>query len=329
MKAQISVIIPAYNVKDYLQEAVDSIIKQKEFLHEIIIVDDGSTDGTGDLIDKLSSNVDYIKAIHKKNEGQGVARNWGTDICTGNFIYYFDSDDLLKGGLFEKFCYELSQNPDLEIFCFSGENFLDKNYSFEEVNDKNLLSYEAKRKIEAVCNSGEEAFNLLATNNSFYVYTWLYIFKKDILTKYNISFKAIRNEDGEFINNLFIHAAKTVINGSIYVKHRIRAASTMEVHRSFKDIFGILKTIETLEQLSKLDYLMGKTKILLKNKIIGAVRDVIKIKVSNNMKLSKEEKKIYKNSLRPYIDRDRNLFFFYYTYFFEYRLRKLKERIFN
>ena len=329
MNSQISVIIPAYNVKDYLQEAVDSIIKQKEFLHEIIIVDDGSTDGTGNLIDKLSSNVNFIKVIHKKNEGQGVARNWGTDISTGNFIYYFDSDDVLKEGLFEKFSYVLSQNPDLEIFCFSGDNFLDKNYSFEEAKDKNLLANPAKRKIEAVCNSGEEALNLLANSNSFYVYTWLHIFKKDILTKYNISFKAIRNEDGEFINNLFLHAAKTVISGSIYVKHRIRAESTMEVNRSFKDIFGILKTIETLEQLAKLDYLMDETKVLLKNKIIGAVRDVIKIKVSSNMKLSKEEKKIYKNSLQPYINRDRNLSFFYYTYFFEYRLRKFKERIFN
>ena len=329
-KAQISVIIPIYNVREYVRETVDSIISQKEFLHEIILVDDGSTDGTGELLEQLYGNLDYVKIVHKENGGQGLARNYGTDISTGNFIYYFDSDDLVTQGLFEKFCQLIFHYPELEIFCFSGESFLDGNYVFEDVLDKNIFNEKAlKRKIEVFCNSGEEALTLLENSDSFFVYPFLYIFKKTIITKNDIRFKAIKNEDGEFIYQLFLHAGQALISNDVFVKYRIRQGSTAQVNQNFKDILGRIKTIETLERLIKLDHLKNETKEILKKKIISAIRSIIYIKVRGNMKLSKEEKNIYKNSLRPFILSNINLLFMYYTYSLEYKLRMIKKRWFN
>ncbi|MBM0546780.1 glycosyltransferase family 2 protein, partial [Klebsiella pneumoniae] len=95
----VSVIIPVYNVKDYVLQAIDSVINQKVKPFEVIIVDDGSTDGSGDIIDANYDQIPFVKIIHTINQGLGQARNEGTMLASGEFIYYFDSDDLLMPDL--------------------------------------------------------------------------------------------------------------------------------------------------------------------------------------------------------------------------------------
>ncbi|MCP4970189.1 MAG: glycosyltransferase [Arcobacter sp.] len=326
MKPLISVIIPVYNTEKYLEEAIGSVLQQKNYVHEIIIVNDGSTDGSAELLDKLYGNLEFVKIIHKENEGQGVARNIGTNISTGNFIYYFDSDDIIKDELFEKFFFLLTQNSDLEIFCFSGKSFLDGNYTIE--NTKNI-ERAVKRNIEAVCSSGEEAFTLLSKNKSFYVYPWLYIFKKNILLKNNISFKPIKNEDGEFIHHLFLHASKTIISNDININYRIRFGSTMQIDRSFKDLFGLIKSIESLEQLAKLDFLKEETKVILKKKITSSIRDIITIKARNKIKMHKDERTFYRKFYSKYVLPNLTLLIFTLSNPIEYKLRKLKQQYFR
>ncbi|HBV4510143.1 TPA: glycosyltransferase family 2 protein, partial [Klebsiella pneumoniae] len=86
----VSVIIPVYNVKDYVLQAIDSVINQKVKPFEVIIVDDGSTDGSGDIIDANYDQIPFVKIIHTINQGLGQARNEGTMLASGEFIYYFD-----------------------------------------------------------------------------------------------------------------------------------------------------------------------------------------------------------------------------------------------
>ena len=89
----ISVIIPVYNVAPYLREAVDSAINQTYRNLEIIMVDDGSTDGSGDICDEYASRDPRITVIHQKNCGSSSARNAGLDRATGEYIAFLDSDD--------------------------------------------------------------------------------------------------------------------------------------------------------------------------------------------------------------------------------------------
>lgn len=92
----ISVIVPVYNVQQYLSQCVESILAQTYQNLEIILVDDGSTDDSGRLCDALAQRDHRIRVIHKPNGGLSDARNAGTKACNGTFVFYLDSDDYLE-----------------------------------------------------------------------------------------------------------------------------------------------------------------------------------------------------------------------------------------
>ena len=107
----------------------------------------------------------------------------------------------------------------------------------------------------------------------------------------------------------------------------MREGSTMQLNRCFDDMYGYMKTIETLEKLRELKHFQAETKDNLMKKILNLVRAIIMMKASSSIKLSKEEKKIYRESLRKYVYNNSDVFFLYHTYLTEYRLRMLKKRI--
>lgn len=92
----ISVIIPVYNVKPFLQTCADSVFAQTFRNLEIILVDDGSTDGSGELCDALAEQDSRVRVIHQQNGGLSAARNTGIDASTGAYLYFLDSDDAIS-----------------------------------------------------------------------------------------------------------------------------------------------------------------------------------------------------------------------------------------
>ena len=88
-KQLVSIIIPIYNVRQYILEGINIICKQSYPEIEILLVDDGSTDGSGDLCDSVAKKYNHVRVFHKKNEGAGSARNMGIDNAKGDFIYFF------------------------------------------------------------------------------------------------------------------------------------------------------------------------------------------------------------------------------------------------
>ena len=97
----ISVIVPVFNVEKYIERCMDSLLKQTYENLEIILVDDGSTDTSGRLIDGYAEKYEHVIAIHKENGGQSSARNMGLDLAKGTFIGFVDSDDWIDPGMFE------------------------------------------------------------------------------------------------------------------------------------------------------------------------------------------------------------------------------------
>ena len=88
-----SIIIPVYNVKAYLHRCIDSVICQNNPDYEVILVDDGSADGSGQICDEYAGKFDYIKVLHQTNQGLAATRNSGLSIASGDWILFVDSDD--------------------------------------------------------------------------------------------------------------------------------------------------------------------------------------------------------------------------------------------
>lgn len=93
VKPCISVIVPVYNVKSLLPRCIDSLLDQTYVDFELLLIDDGSTDGSGDVCDEYKKEDHRIKVFHKQNEGVSKARNKGLDEATGKWITFVDSDD--------------------------------------------------------------------------------------------------------------------------------------------------------------------------------------------------------------------------------------------
>lgn len=132
----ISVIVPVYNVESYLQESVDSILKQTYKDFEIILIDDGSEDLSGKICDKYAALDSRVKVIHTINQGQGAARNSGLSLAQGEYIAFVDSDDVVHPDYLKEM-YRLAKDNLADIVCC--DSIKGTNPKFEPNPDKKLI----------------------------------------------------------------------------------------------------------------------------------------------------------------------------------------------
>lgn len=168
----ISVIIPVYNVGKYIEKCINSIINQKYKNIEIIIVDDGSTDNSGKIIDRLSKKDKRIIVKHKKNGGVSSARNEGLNLVTGKYVCFVDGDDYVMDD-YITYMYDLinKKDADISLTCNMFSNF--------NVNQVKLDNIE-------YISGREAAMNIMTYNIPIGVYCKL--FKTSFLKENNIRF---------------------------------------------------------------------------------------------------------------------------------------------
>ena len=127
---KLSIIVPVYNVENYLERCINSLRKQSLEDIEIILVDDGSTDSSLEICKKAEDEDSRIKVIHKVNEGAGMARNSGLEIARGEYIGFIDSDDFVEENMYETLCAKADKyGSDLVL---SGVLFVDGNMFSED-----------------------------------------------------------------------------------------------------------------------------------------------------------------------------------------------------
>lgn len=201
----LSIIIPVYNVKEYLPHCVSSIIKECANIdYEAILVDDGSTDGSDILCDKLAKEAKQFQVLHKTNGGLSDARNYGVLHAQGEYIFYIDSDDYLAdGGM--KIMVEAALQSKSDVIC--------GNFYYQYSDHKTLFNPESHETI--IYNGGEEALSVLIDGKQYQNFAWGKLIRKELAQKYLFP-KGKLFEDTYWFH-LILHSANhvTVINKPI------------------------------------------------------------------------------------------------------------------
>ena len=135
---KISIVVPVYNVEKYLRTCLDAILKQTIPAHEIIVVDDGSTDNSCNTCDAYANQYAQIKVVHKRNQGLGMARNTGLEHVSGDFVSFVDSDDFIE----EKFIETV-----IKIISNTGCDSCRLSYKKVAENQNFLLAISHKQEI--------------------------------------------------------------------------------------------------------------------------------------------------------------------------------------
>lgn len=236
MEPLVSVIIPVYNVEKYLRECVDSVLNQSYSNIEILLIDDGSTDGSPDICDYYCTIDNRVKCFHKVNGGQGSARNVGIKNASGLFLYFLDSDDYIDTSLFSSVIpYMLVNN--LDLCFFSADVVLEDGEKWDENDYIRNCKYEPK--------DGKTLFTQLRKNNEYIVSNCLFITKKEVIDNNQLLVpEGMFYEDNYFLFQLMMVALNVgVINKSLYYR-RVHSNSTMTHKEGYeKKVNSALKVI--------------------------------------------------------------------------------------
>lgn len=228
----ISIIIPSYNVRQYLRQCVESVVSQTYKDIEIIIVDDGSIDGTSELADSFASCDEAtqepvtqrsLKVIHKSNGGLSDARNAGLKVAKGEYVAFLDADDYYANpNVLESLFLNLKQYqyPDLLLFC--------RNDYYENINREHKERPYATKVINSF-DDAVDVFRYLVEQQRFNMSACFQIIKRSVLVENNINFvKGLRNEDIDWSIQLWRvveNVKATNIYGYIY-RHRSNSITT-------------------------------------------------------------------------------------------------------
>ena len=176
---KISFIVPVYNVKDYIEDCLNSLINQTYKNIEIIIIDDGSTDGSEDICDKYCKKYEYITVIHKKNGGLSSARNEGLKYVNGEYIVFVDSDDFVSTILCERLIDIIRiENPDLIQYDFF--KFLDGE-EIKFTNDIGLTNNNNYYTLEGI----ENIYNHYFIDEKLKRESWTKAYKRSVLDNFS------------------------------------------------------------------------------------------------------------------------------------------------
>ena len=147
-----SIVVPIYNVEKYLRQCVDSILSQTFTDYELILVNDGSNDGSGTICDDYAKQDSRITVVHKPNGGLSDARNAGTAVAKGEYIVYIDSDDYVISDDFLAEIYNQANDADIVLYkhqkFMDGENqLLPCTYSYAGVAEEETLAGKWKKLV--------------------------------------------------------------------------------------------------------------------------------------------------------------------------------------
>lgn len=242
-KYRISVIVPVYNMERYLRKCVDSLLNQEGgAFWEIILVNDGSCDTSGQLCDELADVYEQIKVIHKQNGGLSSARNAGIETATGDYVLFVDSDDYVEEVMLNILQKSLEKKEKIDVITFDGV----------EVGVKGQKAMRGISSLSGCCVSGKTYLLEHYKNRNMCVEAWLYMYRRSFLNKHGLRFReGILHEDVEFTPRAIL-AANCVMEIPDQLYHYVtRENSISTAHNKEKNIRDLFQTLDELNEFAE------------------------------------------------------------------------------
>ncbi len=275
-----SFIVPVYNTEKYLKKCLDSLVNQTYKDFEIIVVNDGSTDKSSNIISKYQKKYKNIIVIDKENEGLSMARNRGVQKSSGKYIIFVDSDDYVSNKLLEEVDKKIDDS-DILRFQIATE---DEEYT--KINEYHEEGF------ESMC--GYDAFKYLSSYH-FVEPAWCYVIRKNYYIENKFSFKkGVYHEDFGLIPYVIYKARKVKsidFIGYYYIQRNGSIMNNNDYKKTVKKAFDMLEQYKTMRLFAKNinrknnldDYFLS----YISNSVIVKARE-----------LKKDEKKVYINELK-------------------------------
>lgn len=275
-----SFIVPVYNTEKYLKKCLDSLVNQTYKDFEIIVVNDGSTDKSSNIISKYQKKYKNIIVIDKENEGLSMARNRGVQKSSGKYIIFVDSDDYVSNKLLEEVDKKIDDS-DILRFQIATE---DEEYT--KINEYHEEGF------ESMC--GYDAFKYLSSYH-FVEPAWCFVIRKNYYIENKFSFKkGVYHEDFGLIPYVIYKARKVKsidFIGYYYIQRNGSIMNNNDYKKTVKKAFDMLEQYKTMRLFAKNinrknnldDYFLS----YISNSVIVKARE-----------LKKDEKKVYINELK-------------------------------
>lgn len=235
---KVSVIVPVYNVQAYIRESVLSILNQTMCDFEVIIVNDGSTDQSIEIISDLIDEYDNITLINQENKGLSNARNTGLKVANGEYISFVDSDDFI-GENFLATLYKEAKKYDLDIACGSYIRFYENKKFFQDSREDELYT---KTEI-----TGVEFLYCQLKKNNYRMEVWDDLYKRSFLEKNSLIFyDGLMHEDELFTPLALLAARRVKLVKDYNYFYRQRSTGIMGSGSKQKSIKDLIKIINLL-----------------------------------------------------------------------------------
>ena len=240
--AEVSMIVPVYQVEKYIAQCIESVLNQTFKDFELILIDDGSKDQSGSICDLYAAKDDRILVIHTENRGAAAARNVGLDHASGRYITFLDGDDYLDEHMIARMYEEIEHSEYDMVVCDFLNLLPDEEDNFivhlqeETVNGRNVLEHLKNER-----------------NYGLWTIVWNKIYKREVLE--NLRFPDGKYFEDEFFSNqLYLFSNQIHVIPDVLCYHRVLASSTMNTQKTenYLDLLDALQ--ERLDIYFKYDY---------------------------------------------------------------------------
>ncbi len=222
---KVSVIVPIYNSEAYLRQCLDSICRQSLADIEIICVDDGSTDGSLDILNEYAANDSRIQILTQKNGGAGTARNYGLRVARGEYLSFLDSDDFFEPDMLELACQKADLCQTDFVVFHSDKYYMDKKEFVKNpwvVQMRDIPPYEPFKYREL-------------TDNVFKVFVgwaWDKLYRRSFVFEHNLWFQEQRTtNDLVFVYSALTLAKRIAVVDKVLAHQRMRSGGSLSVTR--------------------------------------------------------------------------------------------------